>query len=370
MPQKINPLTGQFDLVNDPQTAVAIGKNLFINGNLNIWQRGDTFVAPANLDYTADRWQWTNSNASLVVDINKSTQVPNASVISSLEIDITTASGSPEVGDIVLLGQKGEGFNAIELEYGTATAKTAALTFWIRAPITGTYCIAVRNATGTRSYVAEYNVAVADTWEFKTIIIPGEPTGTWDKSDGTGIDFTFCFMADTTFGDGTNETWHDENKLATANQVNGVNDTADFIYIAQVQIEVGDTATDFEHKSHGAELALCQRYLPAFNSQDTFNSVGGGSGMNSTSGGYIQYTHKVPSRVPPTGITVSNVAHFTLLAPSTVSAVTNAISWNQASADVTRLFCTVATTPFTAGDPVEMYANNVLGQILFTGCEL
>jgi hypothetical protein len=138
--------------------------------------------------------------------------------------------------------------------------------------------------------------------------------------------------------------------------------------LSLVQLEPGSVITPFEYRHYGAELALCQRYLPAFNAVGTTDDVGWG-GTTSTSAALVGYQFLVEPRVPPTGITVSNVAHFSLTTMANLSTVT-ALAFSSASRRMCRMTVTGTATPYTANQPAILLAASASGQILFTGCEL
>ncbi len=240
---------------------LAGARNRIINGDMRISQRGTSSAAIATGTYLLDRWVWIQSGA-MVCTVSQSTDVPNDTFQNSYRIDVTTADTSIATGDVALVQQRIEGYNTRDL-IGTIFT----LSFWVKSPKTGIHCVSLKNqGTGSpvvpdRSYVVEYTVTAANTWEYKTITINGGliTTGTWDWTNGIGLSIDFTLAAGTTFQT-TAGSWQTGNFVATANQVNVMDNTANDFYITGVQLEPGSVATPFERRSYGQELALCQRY--------------------------------------------------------------------------------------------------------------
>ena len=243
----------------DESTIAMRSKNAIINGNFDVWQRGTSFPTLANTDYTADRFQYFKSGA-VIHNVNRSTLVPSyaqSGVRSnySLLADVSTADASIAAGDYSLLNYTVEGYDYARIAGGDAT-----LSFWVYASKTGIHCISFRNDGTDRSYVAEYTVQAVDTWEKVELTIPlTETGGTWDYTNGKGLRIVFALAVGSTFHT-TADAWQTGSFLSTANQVNETDSTANNFRIAQVQLERGDVATNFEYKSIADELSRCQRY--------------------------------------------------------------------------------------------------------------
>ncbi len=235
-------------------------RNRIINGAFDIWQRGTSFASIAASAYCADRWTYYKGTTGAVHDISRSTDVPGTSpteALYSFLVDCATADAAVAAGDLVILSQKIEGQCIRDLVGNTFT-----LSFWVKATKTGTYCVAFRNSGTDRSYVAEYTVSVADTWEFKTVTVSGGcPTaGTWDYTTGVGLQVDFTLMAGSTFQT-TASAWQTGNFTATASQVNACDNVANNFRIANVQLERGAVATPFERPSYTDEYERCRRYF-------------------------------------------------------------------------------------------------------------
>jgi hypothetical protein len=250
-------IAGEVDATHTALSAANRGKNKIINGDFSVWQRGTSF-APIG-DYSADRWKYSRSGVS-VHTASRSTDVPTVVEAGrlfnySILIGCTTADVSVAAGDFVILGQRIEGYNFLSI-----AQRAFKLSFWVKATKTGTYCVAFRNGGLDRSYVVEYTVDASDTWEYKTVNIAASPSaGTWNYTNGIGLQFNFTLMAGSTFQT-TADVWQTGDYVATANQVNASDSTSNNFRVTGVQIEAGVDATEFEHKLYSETLADCQRY--------------------------------------------------------------------------------------------------------------
>ena len=232
--------------------------NLLYNGNFNIWQRGTTFTGIVDA-YGPDRWAWRDVGAG-VVDLLRSTDVPDGLSVYSCHIDVTTADASLAATDFYGLEYRIEGFDSIPLGFGTADATSVAISFWVKSTKTGIHSVALQNSAVNRSYVAEYTVDVTDTWEKKSVVIAGDTSGTWLKDTGIGVAVIFALAAGTNFT-GTAGAWNAADDKASTNQVNSMDNAANNFRLAQVQLEVGNIASDFATRPFTDEYRLCKRYF-------------------------------------------------------------------------------------------------------------
>jgi hypothetical protein len=246
----------QTSSINDGPLAGA--RNRIINGDMQIAQRGTSFAASNG--YGLDRWIF-GPLGEMVCTVSQSSDVPNDTFQNSIKVDVTTADTSIAAGQVTQLIQYIEGYNVRDL-IGT----TFTLSFWVKSPKTGVHCVAFRNinaagAPPDRSHIKQYTVVAANTWEYKTLTVTGGliTAGTWNWTNGIGLSVTFTLACGTTFQT-TADAWQTGNFIATANQVNVMDNTANDFFLTGVQLEPGTVATPFERRSYTTELQLCQRY--------------------------------------------------------------------------------------------------------------
>jgi hypothetical protein len=172
---------------------------------------------------------------------------------------VTTARSSIAASDVYGIRQTIEGFNIADLGWGTANAQTVTISFWARSSITGTYTVSLFNTAFNRSYVATYTISAANTFEYKTITIAGDTTGTWATDNSGGINLYFDLGSGSNFQT-TAGAWGASGYLRTSGSANWISTNGATFYITGVQLEKGSQATAFEWRPYGAELALCKMY--------------------------------------------------------------------------------------------------------------
>ena len=235
------------------------GNNIIINGNMDVAQRGTSFASPVNNAYTIDRFQWNFSGAGAVTITQDSASVPDGSEF-ALKVAVTTADTSLAAGDLYGLQYRVEGKDVAAVKFGLSTAEQITLSFWVRSTVTGTYHVAFRNSASNRSYPASYTINAADTWEFKTITLTGDITGTWNDSENTVGLFLFFTLAAGSTVQGTANEWQAGNVNSASGAANAMSSTSNTFHITQVQLVVGAEAPRFQQRPIGEEFALCQRY--------------------------------------------------------------------------------------------------------------
>jgi len=239
-------------------------RNLLYNGAMQVAQRGTSVAGVFTTGYhTADRWK-SSINALGTWTQSVENDAPSDSGIStSLKMLCTTADASPASGDYCVLEQVIEGQDAQVLCKGTGSAKQATLSFWVKSNVTGTYVIELRDIDNSRQVSKTFTVDSSATWERKTIVYPADTTGSFDNDNNGSLVVLIWLAAGSTYSSGTlNTSWGSDTAANRAvGQTNLAASTSNYWQITGVQLEVGDTATGFEHLAFGEELVRCQRYF-------------------------------------------------------------------------------------------------------------
>ena len=267
-------------------------KNKIINGAMTISQRNGTSSVTANDGtFSVDRYKFETSQSSkLTTQQDAGGVTPPAGFSDYLGITSSSAYSITST-DYFGVYQFIEGFNIADLNWGTANAKTVTLSFWVRSSLTGTFGGSLRNNNANRSYPYSYTISSANTWEYKTVTIAGDTSGTWEVTNGTGIRVGFGLGVGSNYS-GTAGAWASANQSSATGATSVVGTNGATFYITGVQLEVGSTATSFDYRPYGTELALCQRYYET-------GITGSGSRSGDNFGVYAG-VFKVTKRANPT----------------------------------------------------------------------
>jgi len=280
-------------------------RNRIINGDMRIDQRnaGASVNNTAAGFYTLDRWRiYGDQAAKFSVQQNAGAVTPPVGFSNYLG---ATSLSAYTVGaaESFTIHQMVEGFNVADLAWGTSNAVAVTVSFWVRSSLTGTFGGSVFNSATNRSYPFSYTINAANTWEQKTLTIPGDTSGTWLTNNGIGLRINFSLGAGSS-ASGTAGTWSGSALFSATGATSVVGTNAATFYITGVQLEAGSVASPFERRDYGRELMMCQRYYykaPA----SSVHLSGQVYIANSVDGFRASMTHPVAMRAAPT-VTVTN----------------------------------------------------------------
>lgn len=247
-------------------------RNLLYNGAMQVAQRGTSTTGITTSGYyTADRWNYVIGSLGTWTESVENDAPTGSGFRKSLKILCTTADSSPASSDVALVQQAIEGQDLQRIAKGTSDAQQVTLSFWVKSNVTGTYAVALRDNDNTRSVASTYLVNASATWEKKTITFPADTTGAFDNDNGGSLSLQMIIGAGTDYTSGTLQTTWGSNVDANlaVGQTNLASATNNYWQVTGVQLEVGPTATPFEFKSYGQELAECQRYCIAYGGNST-----------------------------------------------------------------------------------------------------
>ncbi len=240
-------------------------RNMFINGGMQVAQRGASHTSVSATGYQIDRFETTLQGLGAYTITQDTSDAPKSEGFGySYKIDCTTADASPAAADFLFISHKIEGQNLQHLRKGTSDAKSVTLSFWCRCTKTGNIQVNLNDWDNTRIIGQAVTISSADTWEYKTLTFAGDTTGAFGNDNNASLVVEWWLDKGSNFAGGAVPTsWE---ALSSTDRAVGCtlalgNNTANNFYITGVQLEVGSTATPFEHRSYGDELAKCQRYF-------------------------------------------------------------------------------------------------------------
>ena len=322
-------------------------KNRLINGNFAIDQRNAGASATTYNVWSVDRW-WINNNTGasrFSWQQNAGSVTPPVGFTNYLGVTSSSAY-SVTATNVIGVRQPIEGFNTADLAWGTANAKTVTLSFQVYSSLTGTFGGSVLNSANNRSYPFTYTVSSANTWTPISITIVGDTSGTWLTNNGIGLDIYWNLGTGSTYS-GTAGSWAGTAYYSATGATSVVGTNGATFYITGTQLEVGSTATSFDYRPYGTELALCQRYCQVSRGSDGLSNnyvrIGNGPCQNSQNG-IIQYKPLVTFRTQPSltasgsfavydGVTVTATTGVSLDAATTAYLVV--IAWSVSGGGMT-----------------------------------
>jgi hypothetical protein len=339
-------------------------KNRIINGDMRIDQRnaGASVSTSSGTEiYTLDRWQAIYAQTSKYT-IQQDAGAVTPPVGFNDYLGVTSSSAySVLSADYFSVRQKIEGYNIADLGWGTASAKTITLSFWVRSSLTGTFGGALVNGGETRSYPFSYTVSTANTWTQISITIAGDTSGTWLTTNGQGVQVRFGLGSGATFS-GTSGAWAAANIVQPSSTVSVVGTNGATWYITGVQLEVGSTATPFERRLYNQELANCQRYYIRY-VNGTSQIFGNGDRYASTG---IQCTTPLQTemRIAPS-LVASTGSGYYIFSQVGTDHTFNSLTINSSTTSKVATTFNSGDTSATAGQPGLFKSNNASSSIAF-----
>ena len=317
-------------------------RNLLYNGAMQVAQRGtSTAGITSGGYYTADRWFFGPSIGTWTETVENDAPV-GSGFRKSLKMLCTTADASPAANLGTTALQLLEGQDVQYIKKGTSAAETLTLSFWVKSNVTGTYAINCVDIDNTRAFNTSYQITSSGTWEKKTLAIPADTTGVLDNDNQASLRIQFWLASGSDFTSGTfNSAWESlTNANRAVGQTNLAAATSNYWQITGLQLEVGDTATEFEFKSYGQELAECQRYYEIVS-----NGATGTQRASTSPGATLSFPFKVSKRVAPTAIT--HIGNYTIGCPALNGPFTVSAASTLQAATTTGALVDVATTGTT-----------------------
>ena len=339
-------------------------KNRIINGAMVIDQRNaGASVTPTDGSYTLDRWRASLSVAGKYsIQQNAGAVTPPAGFTNYLGITSLSAY-TVGAGDYFVLSQLVEGTNIADFGWGTASAATVTLSFWVLSSLTGTFGGSLRNNAANRNYPFSYTISAANTWEQKSITIAGDTSGTWLTTTGIGIRIGFGLGLGSTYS-GAAGAWSAANYISVTGATSVVGTNGATFYITGVQLEKGSTATSFDYRPYGTELALCQRYFKQINGSSNFTPFASGVVRNPATNFRASLTYTTMRSAPT--VTFGGAIYVAYGAGDNVSIT---LSATNGGTDGMLLDCAIGAGA-TTGNGGVLYTNNSASGLVNISSEL
>ena len=354
-------------------------RNLIINGAMQVAQRGTSETGVTGSEYAnaPDRFKAQVTSAGTWT-LSQSSTAPSG-FANSYKWDCTTADASLAAGDVIQFAHKVEAQNLQQLQYGNSDAQAITVSFYVRSNKTGIYILEIFQEDSSRSISKSYTIDSANTWERKTITIQGDSSGTINDDNGTGFDMLWYLAAGSNFTSGTLAT--DWASIVSANravgQVNLADSTSNEWYITGIQLELGEQATPFEHRSFGDEYNRCLRYtyVPRNDSTDAGDGTTIATGYCQTGPIGVYFTEfPVPMRDIPS-LTTTSTASSIEQAYHNASATSHNVSDMTYVASISgnqKACFTVASASFSGGEGAHLRysTGNIADNIIVFSAEL
>jgi hypothetical protein len=309
-------------------------KNYIINGAMMVSQENGTTASSASGYYPVDQFTIATTGTTGVYSAAQTFSSPTpAGSTARLRVTVTTADAAVGANDMVWIVQSVEGLRVVDLGFGSAAAKTVTAQFGVKAPA-GTYCFAITNGATNRTYVAEYIIAAgeANTSVVKSVVIPGDTTGTWVIDNTKGFELRWGLMVGSTWQQAAGS-WGTVNAVGSANQFNFMGTAGNVFELFDVGLYEGTVAPAFQVPDYASELALCQRYYQKFIGFMVAGNHAAGQLM------YNGFPIAPQLRATPTSVTFANTSY----------ANASALALNAATQSVLRLNITMTATGYGYG---------------------
>ena len=368
---KINDVTY---VPNPPSGQITGRRNLIINGAMNVAQRATSATGLGGDGFTyntVDRFKNVMAGSSAGRYTQTQTAVTDLPGFANcLKFDCTTADTSIAADEILQFGQYFEGQDVQQLKKGTSDAEKVTASFYVKGNASATYTCELDDVDNTRYNGQTFSVTTS--WNRVVLTFNADTSGTLDDDNANSLQLNIFLHAGSTYTGGTfsSNTWQTtNNQRASSSQTSFYDSTDREFFITGVQLELGSTATSFEHRSFGEEKQLCYRYYYQRKAATNFMKIGHGRAYD-TSNSTATYSVPVPMRANPTGSisAASDVGVAGLSAGGTTSVSVASETYDDFSyfaINVTR-----SGADFTTGNIFQVEADNNTNMKLMLDAEL
>jgi hypothetical protein len=338
-------------------------KNRLINGAMVIDQRNagaSITVSAGSTSYPVDRMLcYVEAGSSGTFTAQQSSSAPTG-FKNSVLLTTATVDSSITATEGYSFQHRVEGYNVADLGWGAAGALSVTLSFWVKSSLTGTFAGSIANGSFNRSYVFNYTISSANTWEQKTVTITGDTGGTWNSTNGSGLIVYLSVGAGSNYNQTANA-WGNFG-YSTSGAVNVIGTTSANISFTGVQLEKGSTATSFDYRPYGTELQLCQRYYQKITTG--VNDRGMGVGFYYTSSTMIsQIPFQTYMRAAPT-LDVNSGTNYFIFYTNNSNQQFNTVTLNDATPYTGAV--TAGSLSGTSGSAGQFKTNNASTSLAFT----
>ena len=283
-------------------------KNLIINGNFVVAQRGTSFSNVTSSQFCLDRFS-ADVGGGGAFNVTQDTSAPEG-FEKSLKMEVNTADSSIATSDAYRVATAIEGQDFSQSDWGSSTAKACVLSFYVKSSVTGTYGVGFANSAETENYIAEYTINSANTWEKKTISVPLRTSGTWLTNNGQGVGIRWDLGSGTAYN-GTAGAWQTTSSKVyrTSSCVNLIATPNATWFLTGVQFEIGQNPTEFEHESFSQTLQKCLRYTFVHQTNVSYAFAALSGYMASSTNALTFYQYPVRMRAEPS-LTTTGTFHL------------------------------------------------------------